>query len=91
MAAGAAALLCAAHAEQAAAAGGRRGAQRTSRGLFQAGRTNIRLRTHRLAPGGETWPRALRCGVALKKCNVIKTYLSPSLSEAEAVTHTTLL
>lgn len=90
MAAGAAALLCAAHAEQAAAAGGRRGAQRASRGLFQAGRTNIRLRTHWLAPGGGNLALC-RCGVALKKCNVIKMYLSPSLSEAEAVTHTTLL
>lgn len=45
-----------------------------------------------VSPRGEIWPRALTCGVALKKTrNVIKMYLSLSSTEAEAVTHTTLL
>lgn len=50
------------------------------------------LSAARVGPRGEIWPRALTCGVALrKKRNVIKMYLSLSLTEAEAVTHTTLL
>lgn len=42
-----------------------------------------------LVPVGKFGP--VPCGVGLKKCNVIKMYLSLSLTEAEAVTHTTLL
>lgn len=75
MAAGAAAVLCAFRAA----------------GLGWAGRANFALRIHRSIPGGDGWPRAWDCGAALKKCNVIKMYLSPRLAEAEAVTHTTLL
>lgn len=51
----------------------------------------LRTQDPPLHPWGDGWPRAWDCGAALKKCNVIKMYLSPRLAEAEAVTHTTLL